>query len=301
MFRKLIITASLALFIPQTFALLSEQNWFFELFVHYIAYYTIAAIILILICAKLNLWKTATILTLIIAINLPNFIPYYQTQAQTPAAGEELKVFSANFFYLNEDFETIKTVIADEDPDVVAILEADVAWLTEKDYYKETYPHMYITDKFGPFGIVLMSKFPAEFKQINWRGENAVEAVIDGRYKVLAIHAQAPVQKSWASDRNYYFEQLTDEVNRSELPTIVMGDFNSAPWSPYFKKIIQETQLKEARKGYGLLPTWNANKPVFWIPIDHILVSPEIEILDFHRGAHTNADHYPVVASLRLP
>lgn len=301
MFKKIVITAALALFIPQVLALFAEQNWFFELFVHYIAYYTVIAAILILICARKRLWKTATLLTLIIAINLPQFVPYYQTQTQIPAYGEEIKIFSANFFYLNEDFATIKEVIAEEDPDIVAILEANIPWLDEKDEYKETYPYTFITDKFGPFGIVVMSKFPAEFKQINWRGENAVEAVIDGRYKVIAAHAQAPVMKSWAADRNYYFGQLADEVNRSELPVIVMGDFNSAPWSPYFKQLIEKTSLKEARKGYGLVPTWNANKPIFWIPIDHILTTDDIEILDFHRGAYTAADHYPVVASLRLP
>ncbi len=301
MFKKLVITASLVLFIPQIFALLAEVNWFFELWIHYIAYYTIIAALLILICIKNGLWKTATALTLILALNLPVFVSYYQTPSQIPAAGEEIKVFSANFFYLNEDFETIKTVIEDEDPDVIAILEANIRWIAKKDEYKEKYPYTYITDDFGPFGIVVMSKFPAEFKQIKWGEQNAIEAVIEGKYKVLAVHTHAPVHKSWAAARNNYFEELADEINRSELPTVVMGDFNSTPWSPYFKDIIEKTSLKEARMGYGLVPTWNANLPLFWIPIDHILTTDDIEVLDFHRGAYTSADHYPVVASLRLP
>ena len=60
-------------------------------------------------------------------------------------------------------------------------MEANIRWIAKKDEYKEKYPYIYITDDFGPFGIVVMSKFPAEFKQIKWGEQNAIEALIEGK------------------------------------------------------------------------------------------------------------------------
>lgn len=296
------------LLVGESFLFLARFNWIFELFTHYIVYYVFLEFFLILFFFRKKFAYSLIILGFFSA-HIAQIMPYYQDQTHLQNSGQEIKVFTNNFYYLNEDFETIKEVIEAENPDIFTLQETNLPWLTEKDYYKNSYPYMKITeDNFGPFGMLLASKYPAEITEMNMQLDGGtytwLEAMVDKngeKFRVLAVHPMAPESSTWTADRNTYLMELAKQINSSDLPTIVLGDFNSAPWSPYFKELIIQTNLKEARKGYGILATWNANHPYFWIPIDHILTTPNIQILDFHRGDYTSSDHYPVVASLRLP
>ncbi|MBC6474673.1 MAG: UPF0175 family protein [Hormoscilla sp. GM102CHS1] len=51
-------------------------------------------------------------------------------------------------------------------------------------------------------------------------------------------------------------------------------------WSPYYRKFIRDSGLKNGRSGFGVQPTWPVDAPIFSIPLDHCLVSPEIKVID---------------------
>ncbi len=231
-------------------------------------------------------------------------MPYYQAPSATTATGPSIKVFSSNFLITNTDFETIKKVIAEEKPDTVIILEADYAWRKEKAMFETDYPYITISEKNGPFGIVMASKYPVEYKHFTLAGYEALEAILNvngTQFRIIGVHPFPPSRADLAEIRNQQFTELIAKINSEKIPTAVMGDFNSSPWSPWFEKLLAETNLKDAALGFGIINTWNVNIPFIKIPIDHVLTSPEIETLDFHRGADVSADHYPIVATLRLP
>jgi endonuclease/exonuclease/phosphatase (EEP) superfamily protein YafD len=84
------------------------------------------------------------------------------------------------------------------------------------------------------------------------------------------------------------------------MPVIVAGDFNATPFSPIFRKVIKISGLKDSREGFGWQPSWPTYVPLLWLPIDHILVSSEIQVHNRATGSFIGSDHYPVFADLSI-
>ena len=293
-----------ALYLGQLYIALADFWWGFELFTHYSLHFLVASFLFALIAVKLKMWKTALLFTLIFSIHSAQIAPYYQNAAQPAANGPEIKIFSSNFLVSNDDFETIQKVIADEQPDFVQILEASYAWNKEKAMFEKDYPYITISEKTGSFGIVAASKYPAEFEHFSLNGYEALSTILtvnDSRVRVISVHPFPPSRKDLAMLRNQQYIELISKINSSTAHTVLVGDFNSAPWSPWFIKLIDSTTLRDAALGFGIINTWNADIPLLKIPIDHVLISPDIAVLNFKRASALGADHYPIVATLRLP
>ncbi len=302
--KKLLYFTLIALYLGQIYIALADYWWGFELFTHYSLHFFWVSTILSLLFLRRRMWKNLLLSTVIISIHLAQIIPYYQASTATAASGPSIKVFSSNFLMTNDDFETIKTVIAKEKPDTILILEADYAWREQKKMFEAEYPYITISEKNGSFGIVMASKYPVEYKHFTLAGYEALEADLNvngSPFRIIGVHPFPPSRADLAEIHNQQYTELITKINSGNLPTAVMGDFNSSPWSPWFEKLLAETKLKDAAIGFGIINTWNAKIPLLKIPIDHILTSPAIETINFHRGEDINSDHYPIVATLRLP
>ncbi len=81
---------------------------------------------------------------------------------------------------------------------------------------------------------------------------------------------------------------------------MVLGDLNVTPWSPFFRDLLREGALRNARKGYGLRPTWPTMLPPLLIPVDHCLVSSGVTVHDCRAGRNVGSDHYPLVVDFSL-
>lgn len=93
-------------------------------------------------------------------------------------------------------------------------------------------------------------------------------------------------------------EELAKHIADCPHPVIVCGDFNEVPLSyPY--RIISEG-LKDAfeAKGTGFGFTYSGKFP--GLRLDYILVSEELEVVDFEVGEVLLSDHYPVIAHLKV-
>lgn len=301
-----LITAELA-------ALLSNLHWGLELFSHYIIYYLITEVLLLAFLQfssyKQSIFSRISILLIFFIIfHFSQIAPFYipsitGKDIKLGNSGSEIKVLSSNFFVENENFHGFKELIDQEKPDIFAILEAEYAWKTEKNAYTN-YPSVEMSEKTGSFGSLIFSKYDTIFNHFTLDGFETLEAIIkiNGQeIRLIAVHPTPPASSKYAKIRNYQYNDLIEKINESDLPTIVMGDFNSSPWSPKFKEILSLTNLKLTSLGFGIETTWNASIPILRIPIDHILVSPEIEVTSFYTGPFMGSDHYPVIATLKLP
>jgi len=101
--------------------------------------------------------------------------------------------------------------------------------------------------------------------------------------------------------RNHQLNEIANYIREgSEGYTILAGDLNVTPYSYYFRDLLRGSGLIDSGLGYGWQPTWSIRMPWFAIPIDHILVSPDIQVTNRAIGPSLGSDHHPVVVSFDI-
>jgi len=82
---------------------------------------------------------------------------------------------------------------------------------------------------------------------------------------------------------------------------LIIGDFNTTPWSARFQQLKNEGLLLSSESGYGVQSTWPASLPsVLGIPIDLCLYSQGITIVDRYIGSFLGGDHRPLFIQFQL-
>jgi endonuclease/exonuclease/phosphatase (EEP) superfamily protein YafD len=125
---------------------------------------------------------------------------------------------------------------------------------------------------------------------------------------VFVLHPTTPRSFDQWEGRNAYLDAVARAIaaEPSGTPIVVLGDFNTSPWSPFFQSFLKKSGLVDAAGTSWPATTrfsirWFAKPFYFGSPIDHILVSPNIEVKRFEVGPDIGSDHLPIIADLRLP
>jgi endonuclease/exonuclease/phosphatase (EEP) superfamily protein YafD len=119
-------------------------------------------------------------------------------------------------------------------------------------------------------------------------------------YRVVFLHTPAPINNLLWERRNSSNKALPFFLENFEKEqVVVMGDFNTSPWSPHFVKLEDKTGLNyfNPLKGKGSLFTWSKDggKTEFYKPlsvhIDHIFISKNLYLVDSGVDEKAGSDH----------
>ena len=93
-------------------------------------------------------------------------------------------------------------------------------------------------------------------------------------------------------------EELLPMVEASNIPFVLMGDFNDTPASYIYQQAKDYLRDPYVEQGRGFGTTYHGPYPAF--RIDYILHSPDLEALSYKRVKTNISDHYPIVVVLRF-
>lgn len=112
----------------------------------------------------------------------------------------------------------------------------------------------------------------------------------NGKLTIAVIHLSLG-KNSRRAQFDYLSEVLSEHKN-----LIVMGDANCSFTSGEMDNFLAKTGLCEPADMLCTFPSWQPDRA-----IDHILVSPNIEVLDYSVIDLSLSDHLPVAMEVRLP
>jgi endonuclease/exonuclease/phosphatase (EEP) superfamily protein YafD len=288
-----------------------KLHQYLELTSHFKIQYLIASVVCLLVGLIFRNWWCATGALLIVAINIPSIAPWYKTGQ--PAVRREvkarcLKLVFANIYRLNAAHDTFLAFVDRQTPDIVIVQEVDAVWAGALQRLRHRYPFFEALPRGGGSGIALYSRLPFERLPIVSTEGDARPGILAGlklgdvTVYLLSIHPRAPLRSGHFERRNKMLAAAAVSLRDLPSPKICVGDLNTSLWSPYYQSFAKQTKLVNARKGFGLLPSWPTFMIFKWlmIPIDHCLVSPDIRIVNAQAGEEIGSDHLPLIVEMEI-
>lgn len=274
-----------------------------EMLVNYRPQLAVASIIVFIFFIVTRSWVWVLVGAVPLFINLMDVAPCYAL-GRAVERGEDYKSVSfyiVNVELKNEQIDDIIGRIELEDADVVFLQEITDQWrVLLGEQLKETYPHYSVYPDEDGYGRALLSKLPLFDAKLIELGEDASPCLV-AKTKVLeqtltmfGVQLTSATSGERQAARNEQLEELAEYVNKEEGLVMVLGSISASTWSPAMKKFAEDTGLLDARKGYGIQPTWPSYLPLLQIPIDHCLLSEGIAAKSVRRGSACGSDHFPL-------
>lgn len=249
--------------------------------------------------------------------------PWYLPLPVLGESGPPLRVMVSNVLSENRSYDAFYALVEQEQPDLLVTLEVNDEWVRELTDLELILPYSAIEPREDNFGIALYSKQPLDdVERVIW-GEGAetaelaetaamvntgvpsITAQIDWQgqlIELVATHAMPPINPGYFEARNDHLRSLAQYLRElgGGRPKLVLGDFNTTMWSPFYQSLVRKAKLKNAREGFGIQPTWPSKMPLLQIPIDHILTSHDFTVLDSRRRRLAGSDHDVLLADVAL-
>jgi endonuclease/exonuclease/phosphatase (EEP) superfamily protein YafD len=275
---------------------------------------------------EVNTTITLIFLMAFAGLNLISIMPYYLSQAEATApqgnVGKQITLLHCNLFGLiNRDTRSVAETIRTVDPDLLDLVEYTEFWQHKLEHsgVLKRYPYRVA----GRGHIALYSKLPlsnARLVFVDPSQKVANQANIIANFKlnrklttIVVAHPASPILPSHLAWLRECFQSWASQRKQLGRNLIIVGDLNTTPWSGEFAELTQKTGLRDSQLGFGVQPSWPMLLPLLgvretpnWltgllqIPIDHVLVSPSIQVLSRRTGPFVGSDHLPVIVELGL-
>lgn len=251
-----------------------------------------------------------------VAVNLTLLLPPAAAPAlPSPTAPVPLRVLSLNLLNQNYYANRVQRFLRRSGADVILVQELAEFTGEKLAGLRDLYP--YAWPALSPPGgdIAVLSKRPLQEVERLEPPPAAVDSprgrplrlLVDG-VAIYAVHPDTPRSPASWRRRNALLDWLgrTISTRDGDRPSIVAGDFNTPPGSPFLVAFERAAGLRDAA-GAGLRrPT---RQPLLLAPylaplgapVDHVLVSPGIAVAAFAVGRDVESDHLPIIADLLLP
>ncbi len=281
-------------------------HWLLDLTSHFRWYWLLATLVWFAVTSRRRSRLATACLVFAVGANTWAILPYWLPSARPATTGDRLTIVSLNLLVDNPHEDRVLAYLRHENADVVVLLEVSHAWADALVELEPLYPYRVVEPRRDPFGIAVLSKLPlTEPRVVEFAGGSP--AIITGLpvgkagCLLMAAHPLAPVSADWSARRDAQLEAMGAQAGEEPRPVIVAGDLNTTPWGYGFRQLMAPRGLRDSALGRGVQSTWHARYWAPRIPIDHIVVSPDIGVEARTVGPDVGSDHLPVEATLVVP
>jgi endonuclease/exonuclease/phosphatase (EEP) superfamily protein YafD len=286
--------------LPATFFVLGffgRFHWALDLFSHFRAQYA-AALLLCALGFFLLRKKMSATASLTGALLVITTIILSSQSLPAPGDGSRLKLISFNVNTANPSYAKVLKYLETENADILFLMEVDMDWLKALQPLEAKYPHRLAYPRADNFGIAFLSKIPFR-GETKFFGEHELPwadvTLTNTGIRIAAIHSLPPSGAEYSRNRNEQLAEIADTLKGSPH-TVLCGDLNLSPYSVWFTDLIGRTGMRSTAPPYS--PTWMRKFPLFAIPIDHVLLSPDLTLATRKVGPSLGSDHSALVVEI---
>jgi endonuclease/exonuclease/phosphatase (EEP) superfamily protein YafD len=299
MLNKLLVIAIIGGVLP----LGAGASWVLELSSHFRLQYVALALPLIAAALIRRRRLLGALLVITTGLNAWPLLPYLPTR-DAAAPGTAFTVLDVNVNARNQAHDRVLESIRRSDADFVTLIELSRPLAAKLAALDSIYPFRMEFPADGNFGLAVLSRHPlTEVESVSIGPTVALHVIVelgDRRFHLVAVHPLPPIRSDMAATRNAQLEELAAYVRAIDAPTVVCGDFNLSPYSPYSPRFEAASATLSARRGRGIGISWPTFMPVLGMPIDHCFVTEDFASTRVVRMARIGSDHYPVRFELQL-
>jgi endonuclease/exonuclease/phosphatase (EEP) superfamily protein YafD len=309
-FRDLLIALTICIIAAQ----FGRYFYIFDLTTHFLIQYMVGCIVIGTFFIYRRDKKKAIWCAVILAACLFNFFmsprPEFAQMNLTSAPTFNIVQYNKNL--VNQNYDEMRKALIDARADIVIFQEAipDDEALPVK--LGDAFPYHISAPKMNAFGMIVLSRYPIQNETQHVTSEGPYGnfvlelSVRPSGFKedvtIYALHAVPPIQNDFWEHRNGELAAAAKIVSANPSPQkIMIGDWNTSPYSPFFADIIQTTHLNYTSSLPFAQPTWPAPLSVtlglMQIPIDHILYGNGLAPFGLTVLEGYGSDHHMVSAS----
>jgi endonuclease/exonuclease/phosphatase (EEP) superfamily protein YafD len=294
------------LFLLTGLGFLGQLHWVFELIAPFRTQYFCLLLLLALYFGTRGDRQLFFVAFMAAVINGWVVLPVFFESTPATASAPTLRVVQMNLSTRNTRYAQALKVITTLKPDILTLEEVSADWRTALKQNQWLTRNLPYKAQSVDSQTSLYSRFPLKHITIHRvNSKYPVDSLISaqallpkGRLTVVVGHPPHPTsaQENWR--QIVVFSYLIGHKAAFPAPLVVAGDLNATPWSHHFQALLRQMALQDSRAGFGIHPTWPDR---FWplrIPIDHVLVSQDVAVLNHDVGPSTGSDHLPIVVEL---
>lgn len=294
---------------------LARMHWFFDLFTHFMIQYAVGGAILALALFCFGQWFFGTLCLAVCLASTWHIWQAMPMNADPQAQGPRFTVAQYNRFYFNTRDDLLLSWLREnsEKFDVVSVQEITKDAVNMLQAVNDIYPYHFPPHKKGGTDVFLLSKTPILESELIETENKLCRSALGMRIKVqgrsgphvtiYAIHTHTPIGLIPHCKRTQELATMANAIASDTSQNIIfMGDWNITPFSPYFQQTLQTSTLQNGYSERWPAVTWPSKLvlPFLKIPIDQILFSNSMTLIEKTVPPAMKSDHHPVVASFAL-
>ncbi|GAB4276716.1 MAG: hypothetical protein Kow0080_27150 [Candidatus Promineifilaceae bacterium] len=305
----LLVPAFLAC-VGMTLAFAPGLPWPLSVAGHFWVQYGVVLLVTAVLATPFPRWRKHLIWLLLgMAVNGMRLLPMVMpavTASETVATTPVYRALFLNVLYDNTDSQAIASLIRQADADIVAFVELMPEMERTLGVALSSYAYVQQVGIPGYHARVIYSRLPVVAGGYGVvpdreRPSAVMRVLADGRpLTIVAAHFNSPIRAENEAIRARERAGLVAFVRAQNNPVLLLGDLNDTPWHADFLAFLRASGLRNGRDGLGLHPTWPTTIPLFMLPIDHALTTPDITIYHFTTLPVSGSDHRAILIEFSL-
>ena len=285
-------------------AFFGEWWWLLDLIANFRVQLVVVGVAVVLGGLALRIPSVAVIGATLIAVNLVPIAPLY-LGASADGEQTDLRVVSYNLlFSTTEESDEVIDWLKDLEADVVFLQEAGRRWVTLLGRADLPWEMVGPVTRPGEvFGTLALVPQGADAAYIDLGERAAVEVTLDAggqTITLLGVHLISPYDSFRSDERNDELLAIGEWAATQDGPAAIVGDFNSTPFTWAFRRMLELGGLENSQSGFGVQATWPTGNFVLRVPIDHLVHSGGLEVIDRRVLQSYGSDHLPIAIDLAL-